>query len=214
MTDQPADSDPTVELRERYATAMWAAAEQAIVAEWICCEPLNPGHTLCAQGYHALRMISCLIVDSPAQHKPAPLTDAVIAVHDGELEAARHPALHDAPPGQPALARILADADHHEKCAALSKTEEGATAHSGMAAGLRIAAEHVRHDRGALMLAHVAAAEQGGRDQAAIARVRAVHPRSESGTVCVTCSERDYPDYEVPWPCPTITALQPPKETS
>lgn len=120
-----------------------------------------------------------------------------------------------APPGQPALERILADADHHEKCAALSKTEEGAIAHSGMAAGLRIAAEHVRCSLDAELEAsrrnavRIQTLLDDTRD-----RIRKLHPRSESGAVCVTCSERDYPDYEVPWPCPTITALQLPQETS
>lgn len=49
------------------------------------------------------------------------------------------------PAGQSALDRILADADHHDRCANLSKTDEGAISHSSIAAGLRIAAEHVRH---------------------------------------------------------------------
>jgi len=45
-------------------------------------------------------------------------------------------------------------------------------------------------------------------------RIRKIHQRSESGNVCVHCSERDYPDYTVAWPCPTITALEPLKEQS
>ena len=43
-------------------------------------------------------------------------------------------------------------------------------------------------------------------------RMRKIHQRSEAGSVCVHCSERDYPDYTVAWPCPTIAALEP-KET-
>lgn len=43
-----------------------------------------------------------------------------------------------------ALDRILADADHHEQCARLSQTDEGAISHSSIAAGLRIAADHIR----------------------------------------------------------------------
>ena len=44
---------------------------------------------------------------------------------------------------------------------------------------------------------------------AAVQRVRDLHPRAERGDVCCSCSERDYPGYAVPWPCPTITALDP-----
>ncbi|NXY98786.1 hypothetical protein HYE82_31290, partial [Streptomyces sp. BR123] len=42
------------------------------------------------------------------------------------------------------LPPILADADHHEQCGALSQTTEGGIAHSGMAAAHRIDAERLR----------------------------------------------------------------------
>ena len=42
---------------------------------------------------------------------------------------------------------------------------------------------------------------------AAEARVRTLHRRNEHSGVCEHCSEHDYPDYAVPWPCPTIRAL-------
>lgn len=47
------------------------------------------------------------------------------------------------------------------------------------------------------------------RDQllAATDRVRALHHRNENTDSCEHCSARDYPDYEVPFPCPTIQAL-------
>lgn len=48
------------------------------------------------------------------------------------------------PNAQSALERILVDADHHDHCAAHSKTDEGRICHSSIAGGLRIAAEHVR----------------------------------------------------------------------
>ncbi|MFE2965533.1 hypothetical protein ACFXKC_18005 [Streptomyces sp. NPDC059340] len=38
-------------------------------------------------------------------------------------------------------------------------------------------------------------------------RVRALHRRNESTGECEYCSARDYPDYAVPHPCPTIRAL-------
>ncbi|WP_405960806.1 hypothetical protein OG235_27975 [Streptomyces sp. NBC_00024] len=42
---------------------------------------------------------------------------------------------------------------------------------------------------------------------AAVERVRALHVRNPNSVTCEHCSERDYPDYSVPWPCPTIRAL-------
>lgn len=50
---------------------------------------------------------------------------------------------------------------------------------------------------------------------ARIAAVRKLHVRNANSATCEHCSERDYPNYEVPWPCPTMLALgeqpQPPK---
>ncbi|MBC2903173.1 hypothetical protein [Streptomyces cupreus] len=43
--------------------------------------------------------------------------------------------------------------------------------------------------------------------EAAIARVHDLHCRNEHSGTCEHCSEHDYPDYSVPWPCPTIRAL-------
>lgn len=42
---------------------------------------------------------------------------------------------------------------------------------------------------------------------AAVERVRALHVRNPNSGTCEHCSERDYPDYAVPHPCPTIRAL-------
>ncbi|MFI6814449.1 hypothetical protein ACIBG7_18705 [Nonomuraea sp. NPDC050328] len=53
-------------------------------------------------------------------------------------------------------------------------------------------------------VALLARAEQG---EAAIARVRALHAQKDYGPYCWHCSENDYPDYQTPWPCPTIQAL-------
>ncbi|MEV7140739.1 hypothetical protein [Streptomyces tauricus] len=38
-------------------------------------------------------------------------------------------------------------------------------------------------------------------------RVRALHIRNANTGDCEHCSEHDYPDYSVPFPCPTIKAL-------
>lgn len=85
----PAGQDQPHDRRARIAATMWAAAEHNIVAEWICCEPLAPGHDLCAKGYAALDMIRALIVDTPEAYRPAPLTDAAMAVADTEQQELR-----------------------------------------------------------------------------------------------------------------------------
>jgi hypothetical protein len=82
----PASVDRADVLREEVDRAalsakLWEIAEQHIVAEWICCEPLEPGHTLCAKGYAALGMAKTLLVDSPGAWNPeAPLLNAVLAL--------------------------------------------------------------------------------------------------------------------------------------
>lgn len=45
---------------------------------------------------------------------------------------------------------------------------------------------------------------------AAVERVRQEHTRNADTDACQQCSARDYPNYEVPWPCPTIAALDAP----
>lgn len=39
-------------------------------------------------------------------------------------------------------------------------------------------------------------------------RVRKLHVRNANTRTCEHCSARDYPDYAVAWPCPTINALE------
>lgn len=73
-------------------------------------------------------------------------------------------------------------------------------------------AEKLRAEHAALKRAHIALAEQAGRDQAAITRVRDLHVRNPHTGDCEHCSARNYPDYAVPHPCPTIAALDAPKE--
>ncbi|MEU5742008.1 hypothetical protein ABZ784_28955 [Streptomyces tendae] len=72
-------------LRDRAALSakLWEIAERHIVAEWICCDPLEPGHDLCAKGYAALGMVKSLLVDADpgeAWNPSAPLLDALAAV--------------------------------------------------------------------------------------------------------------------------------------
>lgn len=49
----------------------------------------------------------------------------------------------DRPPYDGLLARLEKERAHHESCAALSRTDEGRIAHSGMASGFHIAAVHL-----------------------------------------------------------------------
>lgn len=37
--------------------------------------------------------------------------------------------------------------------------------------------------------------------------VSKLHVRNANSGTCEHCSERDYPNYDTPWPCPTIQAL-------
>ncbi|HEY9408464.1 MAG TPA: hypothetical protein VIP77_02690 [Jiangellaceae bacterium] len=74
---------PTTTDRAAVSAKLWAIAEHHIVAEWICCEPLDPKHDLCAKGYAALGMAKTLLVDSDpeeAWNPAAPVLDAVLAV--------------------------------------------------------------------------------------------------------------------------------------
>jgi hypothetical protein len=78
----PAGPAPATD-RAALSAKLWQIAEHHIVAEWICCEPLNPKHDLCAKGYAALGMAKTLLVDSDpkeAWNPNAPLLDAILAM--------------------------------------------------------------------------------------------------------------------------------------
>jgi|tagenome__1003787_1003787.scaffolds.fasta_scaffold20983200_7 hypothetical protein len=67
--------------RAALSAKLWEIAEHHIIAEWICCEPLEPRHDLCAKGYAALSMAKTLLVDGDPEevwNPAAPLLDAVI----------------------------------------------------------------------------------------------------------------------------------------
>ena len=76
----PVAAPPTGQAADRAAVsaALWAASEHHTVAEWICCDPIDPAHALCVQGGAALRMLKALLVDDPEAWKPAPLLDEVM----------------------------------------------------------------------------------------------------------------------------------------
>ncbi|MFE3031543.1 hypothetical protein ACFXKY_07830 [Streptomyces canus] len=65
--------------------------------------------------------------------------------------------------------------------------------------------EHVVGD---LNEANTTLQRQAARAEAATERVRALHRRNEHTGDCEHCSAGDYPDYSVPYPCPTIRALE------
>ncbi|MFE2967542.1 hypothetical protein ACFXKC_28490 [Streptomyces sp. NPDC059340] len=77
--------------RAALSAKLWAIAEQHIVAEWICCEPVDPKHELCSKGQAAIDMARSLLVDAdPAKawNPAAPLLDAVLAeLHRTAVEA-------------------------------------------------------------------------------------------------------------------------------
>ncbi|WP_282084063.1 hypothetical protein [Streptomyces tendae] len=84
--------------RAALSAKLWEIAERHIVAEWICCEPLEPGHDLCAKGYEALGMVKSLLVDADpgeAWNPSAPLLSVLAAVlpattnHDTDTSDAR-----------------------------------------------------------------------------------------------------------------------------
>lgn len=69
----------TPESRAEVSARLIEIAEHAIVAEWICCEPVDPKHRLCTKGYAALEMVRALLVDDPRAYRPeAPLLDVVM----------------------------------------------------------------------------------------------------------------------------------------
>lgn len=87
--------------RAGLSAKLWEIAEHHIVAEWICCEPLAPGHKLCAKGHAALGMVKTLLVDGDpekAWNPNAPLLNVVLDL------------LRPAPADRAALRDLIADA--------------------------------------------------------------------------------------------------------
>ncbi|MFM9589840.1 hypothetical protein ACKI1J_15045 [Streptomyces scabiei] len=74
--------------RAAVSAALWQTAEHHTIAEWICCDPINPSHGLCVQGGMALRMLRALLVDDPEAAGTAPLLDAVLAVLPDQTDRA------------------------------------------------------------------------------------------------------------------------------
>lgn len=71
--------------RAAVSARLWEIAEHHIIAEWICCEPLEPRHDLCSWGYAALDMTKTLLVDADpeeAWNPAAPVLDAVMQLLD------------------------------------------------------------------------------------------------------------------------------------
>jgi len=79
-------------------------------------------------------------------------------------------------------------------------------------AKLLYAADPARVEAAARLVNGLTRAARTQRDdaRAALARVRELHVRHEFNGVawCTHCSENDYPNYQTPWPCPTIRAIE------
>lgn len=74
--------------RAELSAQLWEVAKEHIVGEMICCEPLDPEHTLCARGYDILEMVEWLLVgaDPKEAWNPQPvLLDAVVRAVDDRL---------------------------------------------------------------------------------------------------------------------------------
>lgn len=75
------------DLRRRLAEAILKAADEQILAEWICCEPINPAHELCREGDATRRMVRALILDDPIADRQSPVMDALLdALADHEAD--------------------------------------------------------------------------------------------------------------------------------
>lgn len=138
LTEEARLHDPTAEPavsadRAAMSEKLWALAEHHIVAEWICCEPLAPGHDLCAQGYAALSMARSLFVDDPEAARPAPLLEAVLAELAG-IRAAALTEAADAVAADTGHIRFGSATDYAERHAALLR-RLAAEAHTGASSG-------------------------------------------------------------------------------
>lgn len=112
MTD-----DPQSGLRAEVAARLWQVAKHKIIAEWICCDPIDPKHQLCVKGDATLRMTKALLVDSPEAWEPAPLLDAVM-----QLLSTASPAV-PVPP-TPTTHAVLSDAERTMLAYALDQAQE------------------------------------------------------------------------------------------
>jgi hypothetical protein len=148
--------------RAALSARLWKIAEHHIVAEWICCEPVQPGHDLCAQGYAALGMVKTLLVDDDpgkAWNPSAPLLDAVLSV----LPA----------PADRAAVRAEAFDEAAEKLAALPREKAVLAGESAW----KDAAGIVRH------MAVQERRMANGEESAVVDRVAAETPPAETETV-------------------------------
>jgi hypothetical protein len=70
-------------LRERIAETLRKAFDYQIVAEWICCEPVNPDHEMCARAGVTRRQVAALLSDDP-EFEPSEILDALVAALAGD----------------------------------------------------------------------------------------------------------------------------------
>lgn len=77
-------SEDPGDLRERIGVTLRDVFDHRIIAEWICCDPINPEHDLCARGQAAREMVASLLEDDQTRGgSPSPILDAVLPVFAG-----------------------------------------------------------------------------------------------------------------------------------
>ena len=78
-------------LREDAGKVLREVLEYEAIAEWICCDPVNPKHELCVQGDTTRRMMLGLLIDNEAVFPPKSraldaLMDEVVIPEISKLE--------------------------------------------------------------------------------------------------------------------------------
>lgn len=75
------------DLRTALADALRTSLEQAIVAEWICCDPPRPDHDLCMRGCTTLGMVKRVLAGEPeGPQGRALIVDALMVVVEAHLD--------------------------------------------------------------------------------------------------------------------------------
>jgi hypothetical protein len=84
------DGVSLIELRAHVSRRLVEMAQQRCVAEWICCDPIDPSHMLCVQGNAARTMITALLTDDATVFPPSSdLLDEVMRLVLGHADPAR-----------------------------------------------------------------------------------------------------------------------------
>lgn len=82
--DQPAE--PADDLRDRIAASVRHHIDHEIIAEWICCDPVNPSHHLCWWGEGVRQTMRSLLADNDDEY-PSKAIDGITADLQPVLDA-------------------------------------------------------------------------------------------------------------------------------